>query len=150
MNSKRCKFSLRFVTGYHSLEFHSAIGNKESVENNIIHHFWFCLSPPPLKIALAIRWSTFSQEFFGCSWLYVKVIYEYLGHVEFFMRSIQFVPALVWIFCFSIWTKKSKFVLQILKTCLWPNVSSNFVFVIRGKLIIIKHRYELRFLKLTS
>ena len=39
---------LRDVTGFHSLEFHSAIGNKESVENNIISHFWFCL-PSPLK-----------------------------------------------------------------------------------------------------
>ena len=41
---------LRLVTGCHSLdhEFHSAIGNKESVENNIIFHFCFCL-PSPLK-----------------------------------------------------------------------------------------------------
>ena len=36
----------------------------------------------------------------------------------------------------------------ILKTCLWLNVSCNFVFVIRRKLIIIKHRYELQFLKI--
>ena len=41
---------LRLVTGCHSLdhEFHSAIGNKESVENNIIFHFCFFL-PSPLK-----------------------------------------------------------------------------------------------------
>ena len=41
---------LRLVAGCHSLdhEFHSAIGNKESVENNIIFHFCFCL-PSPLK-----------------------------------------------------------------------------------------------------
>ena len=135
---------LRLVAGCHSLdyEFHSAIGNKESVENNIIFHFCFCLLP--IKIALAIRWSTFSQELFGGSWLYVIVIYECLGHVELFMRSMQFVPALLHM------NQVMKCLHQILKTCLWPNVSCNFVFVIRRKLIIIKHRYEFRFLKLTS
>ena len=47
---KLIEISLRLVTGCHSLdhEFHSAIGNKESVENNIIFHFCFCL-PSPLK-----------------------------------------------------------------------------------------------------
>ena len=92
---KLIEISSRHVTGCHLLdhEFHSAIGNKESVENNIIFHFCFCLLL--IKIALAIRWSTFSQELFGGSWLYVIVIYECLGHVELFMRSIQFVPALL-------------------------------------------------------
>ena len=92
---KLIEISSRHVTGCHSLdhEFHSSIGNKESVKNNIIFHFCFCLLP--IKIALAIRWSTFSQELFGGSWLYVIVIYECLGHVELFMRSMQFVPALL-------------------------------------------------------
>ena len=92
---KLIEISSRHVTGCHSLdhEFHSSIGNKESVENNIIFHFCFCLLP--IKIALAIRWSTFSQELFGGSWLYVIVIYKCLGHVELFMRSMQFVPALL-------------------------------------------------------
>ena len=79
------EFILRDVTGCHSLEFLNGIGNEESV---------------PLKIALAIRCSTFSQELFGRSWLYVIVIYEYLGHVELFMRSMQFVSTLFW-FCAS-------------------------------------------------
>ena len=79
------EFILRDVTGCHSLEFLNGIGNEESV---------------PLKIALAIRCSTFSQELFGRSWLYVRVIYEYLGHVELFMRSMQFVSTLFW-FCAS-------------------------------------------------
>ena len=93
---KLIEISSRHVTGCHSLdhEFHSSIGNKESVENNIIFHFCFCLLL--IKIALAIRWSTFSQELFGGSWLYVIVIYECLGHVELFMRSMQFVPALLY------------------------------------------------------
>ena len=102
------EFILRDVTDCHSLEFLNAIRNKESVENDIISHFWFfCLPPPPpLKIALVIRCSTLSRELFGRSWLYAIVIYEYLGRsVELFMRSMQFVPALVWILCFSIWTK---------------------------------------------
>ena len=97
------EFSLRHVTGCHSLEFHSAIGNEESVENKIISHFWFCL-PTPLKSP----WSSDEAHFtrtFGRSWLYVIVIYKYLGHVELFMRSMQFVPVLVWILSFSIWTK---------------------------------------------
>ena len=42
------EFILRDVTGCHSLEFLNAIRNKESVENDIISHFWFCL-PSPLK-----------------------------------------------------------------------------------------------------
>ena len=47
---KLIEISSRHVTGCHSLdhEFHSSIGNKESVENNIIFHFCFCL-PSPLK-----------------------------------------------------------------------------------------------------
>ena len=47
---KLIEISSRHVTGCHLLdhEFHSAIGNKESVENNIIFHFCFCL-PSPLK-----------------------------------------------------------------------------------------------------
>ena len=97
------EFSLRHVTGCHSLEFLSAIGNEESVENKIISHFWFCL-PTPLKSP----WSSDEAHFtrtFGRSWLYVIVIYKYLGHVELFMRSMQFVPVLVWILSFSIWTK---------------------------------------------
>ena len=98
------EFIIRDVTGCHSLEFHSAIGNKESVENNIISHFWFYL-PSPLKSP----WPSVMQyispkHFFGRSWLYVMAIYEYLGHVELFMLSMQFVPALVWILCSSIWT----------------------------------------------
>ena len=97
------EFSLRHVTGCHSLEFHNAIGNEESVENNSISHFWFCL-PTPLKSPWSSDGAHFTRTF-GRSWLYVIMIYEYLGHVELFMRSMQFVPALVWILCFSIWTK---------------------------------------------
>ena len=98
------EFILRDVTGCHSLEFLNAIRNKESVENDIFS--LLVLFTLPLKIALVIRCSTLSRELFGRSWLYAIVIYEYLGRsVELFMRSMKFVPTLVWILCFSIWTK---------------------------------------------
>ena len=52
------EFILRDVTGCHSLEFLNAIRNRESVENNIISHFWFCLHSP-----LKSPWSSDAVHF---------------------------------------------------------------------------------------
>ena len=84
------EFILRDVTGCHSLEFLNGIGNEESVENNIISHFWFCL-PSPLKSPWPSDAAHFHKNFLA---IHGSMLW-------WFMNILDMLSCL----CFSIWTK---------------------------------------------
>ena len=94
------EFILRDVISCHSLEFLNGIGNEESVENNIISHFWFCL-PSPLKSPWPSDAAHFHKNFLALC--YSDLWISWTCWVVYAIDAIRFDAFLI--LCFSIWTK---------------------------------------------
>ena len=94
------EFILRDVISCHSLEFLNGIGNEESVENNIISHFWFCL-PSPIKSPWPSDAAHFHKNFLALC--YSDLWISWTCWVVYAIDAIRFDAFLI--LCFSIWTK---------------------------------------------